>query len=158
MSSSVTSCRSKEVRAAGTDCFSISASFFSNPGIFPYCNSDALPKSPCLCACSNSMRACSNCVCTTLTAFTAAFSFCHCTVSALDFSFRFASSPSRRRNRSLLAASFSFASDVRSISSCRICRSSWSSSVGLESNSILMREAASSTRSIALSGRNRSVM
>ncbi len=61
-------------------------------------------------------------------------------------------------NRSLLAGSFSFLSDWRSISNCKIWRSSWSSSVGLESSSILMRDAASSTRSIALSGRKRSVM
>ena len=93
-----------------------------------------------------------------LTALTAVFSFCHCAVSALDLSFKFASVLSISLSRSLLAASFSFASDVRSISNCKICRSSWSSSVGLESSSILMRDAASSTRSIALSGRKRSVM
>ena len=61
-----------------------------------------------------------------------------------------------RRSRD--AASFSFASAVRSISSCIARRSSSSISVGTESISMRSLEAASSTRSIALSGRKRSVM
>ena len=56
------------------------------------------------------------------------------------------------------ASSFSFFSAFCSISSCMICRSSWSISVGMESSSMRRRDAASSIRSIALSGRNRSVM
>ena len=55
-----------------------------------------------------------------------------------------------------LAVSFSSASC--SISSWMIRRSTTSISVGIESISIFSREAASSTRSIALSGRNRSAM
>ena len=49
-------------------------------------------------------------------------------------------------------------SDCSSISSCMMCRSTSSISVGLESISIRIRDAASSTRSIALSGRKRSAM
>ena len=46
----------------------------------------------------------------------------------------------------------------RSISSCITSRSITSISVGIESSSIFNRDAASSTRSIALSGRNLSLM
>jgi hypothetical protein len=52
----------------------------------------------------------------------------------------------------------SFFSASRSIFSCMIRRSSSSSSSGLESTCILSRAADSSTRSMALSGRKRSVM
>ena len=167
MSSSVTSWRSKVGRAFPPFTEGDARRRFpSSPASFP--NRESLPywicaasfdRSPARCACSSSSFACSNCDCTMLTALTAAFSFCHCAVSALDLSFKIGDgSLSISLSRSLLAGSFSFASDVRSISNCKICRSSWSSSVGLESSSILMRDAASSTRSIALSGRNRSVM
>ena len=66
------------------------------------------------------------------------------------------SSISARRLRE--ASSFSFFTASRSIFSWIIRRSSLSISSGLESISILMRAAASSIRSIALSGRKRSVM
>ena len=56
------------------------------------------------------------------------------------------------------ASSFSFFTASRSILSWIRRRSSWSIASGLESISILMRAAASSIRSIALSGRKRSVM
>ena len=52
----------------------------------------------------------------------------------------------------------SFAIAASSISSCRTARSAWSSSSGELSISIFSREAASSTRSIALSGSCRSEM
>ena len=100
MSSSVTSWRSNVGRAScptlpagGTPAArSNAASFFSKSGILPYWISEALLKSPRRWTCSSSIFACSSCVCTTLTALTAAFSFCHCAVSALDFSFKLASS------------------------------------------------------------------
>ena len=69
------------------------------------------------------------------------------------------SAPSRasaRRSRD--AASVSFFSASRSISSCRMRRVISSSSAGIESISVRSRAAASSTRSMALSGRNRSAM
>ena len=64
-----------------------------------------------------------------------------------------------RRGAPCDAASVSFFSAARSISSCMIApaRTS-SSSTGIESISMRSRDAASSTRSIALSGRKRSVM
>ncbi len=55
-------------------------------------------------------------------------------------------------------SSVSFASATRSISSWRMRRSTTSISVGIESISMRRRLAASSTRSIALSGRKRPVM
>jgi hypothetical protein len=58
----------------------------------------------------------------------------------------------------LEAASVSLPSASRSILSCITRRSISSSASGLLSTAIRTREAASSTRSIALSGKNRSVM
>ena len=68
------------------------------------------------------------------------------------------SSPSRRRSRSFEPASLSFFSASCSIFSRMMSRSSESSSSGLESTCIFSRAAASSIRSMALSGRKRSVM
>ena len=60
--------------------------------------------------------------------------------------------------RFLLASSVSFLSASRSISSCVTLRSTVSIGAGNESISIFNRDAASSTKSIALSGKKRSVM
>ena len=68
------------------------------------------------------------------------------------------SSSSSDWSRSFEAGSLSFLSASRSISSWRMRRSTSSSSAGIESISIRSFEAASSTRSIALSGRKRSEM
>ena len=62
------------------------------------------------------------------------------------------------RSRSFDAASLSFFSASCSIFSWMIARSISSSSSGFESTCMRRRDAASSTRSIALSGRKRSVM
>ena len=72
-------------------------------------------------------------------------------------SWRPASSSSSLASRSRDTSSFSLRSAARSISSWRARRSSTSTSVGMESISMRSREAASSTRSMALSGRNRPV-
>ncbi len=69
-----------------------------------------------------------------------------------------ASSRSSASSRALEASSVSLRRASRSISSWMRRRSSSSSSIGIESISIRSRLAASSTRSIALSGRKRSVM
>ena len=61
----------------------------------------------------------------------------------------------RRGGRSAVS---SLATATCSISSCLMRRSTSSISVGTEDSSIEIREAASSTRSIALSGRKRSAM
>ncbi len=63
-----------------------------------------------------------------------------------------------RPSRFFDASSFSFFTASRSIFSWIRRRSSLSIASGLESISILIRAAASSMRSIALSGRKRSVM
>jgi len=77
--------------------------------------------------------------------------------SAYSFSRRLISASISAR-RFFDASSFSFFTASRSILSWMMRRSSRSITSGLESISILMREAASSIKSIALSGRNRSVM
>ena len=88
----------------------------------------------------------------------ASFSCCQCVArrprSSLD-----RRAPSRAcRAAPTEALSFSLRSASRSISSCMMRRSISSSSAGIESISIRSFDAASSTRSIALSGRNRSAM
>lgn len=60
--------------------------------------------------------------------------------------------------RSLEASSFSFLRAASSISSCMTRRLRSSSSVGMLSISVRIMAQASSTRSMALSGRNLSVM
>ena len=87
----------------------------------------------------------------------ASFSDCQWAVMATDCSCRLAISSSRRARRSAEALSVSFASAIRSISSWRRRRVTTSSSVGIESISMRSRLAASSIRSMALSGRNRPV-
>ncbi len=87
----------------------------------------------------------------------ASFSDCQWAVMALDCSFRLAISSSSRASRSAEAGSVSFSRAIRSISSWRRRRVTTSSSVGIESISMRSRLAASSMRSIALSGRNRPV-
>ena len=88
----------------------------------------------------------------------ASFSACHCAFIAPDVSRSSASSRSIASRRVAEASSFSLASAWCSISSCMMRRSTSSISVGSESISMRSRDAASSIRSIALSGRKRSVM
>ena len=88
----------------------------------------------------------------------ACFSLCHWAFIAAERSCSSASSRSIAPVRSAEAASVSLRSDVSSISSCITRRSTSSISVGSESISMRSREADSSIRSIALSGRNRSAM
>jgi hypothetical protein len=87
----------------------------------------------------------------------AAFSFSQWTIMPPRCSTRSASSASRASSRSWLAESVSLASATFSISSWRTRRSTTSISVGRLSISMRSLEAASSTRSMALSGRNRPV-
>ena len=79
-------------------------------------------------------------------------------LSAFDCSRIPASSFSTAASRSRELASSSFFSACFSISSCVARRSSWSISVGMESIWMRSEAAASSIRSIALSGRKRSEM
>ena len=88
----------------------------------------------------------------------ASFSPCQWAFITLERSRRSASSRSIASRRATDASSFSFLSAWCSISSCWMRRSTVSISVGIESISMRSPEAASSIRSIALSGRKRSAM
>ena len=88
----------------------------------------------------------------------ASFSFCQCATIASRSSASSASSLSIASRRCFDDSSVSFASAAFSISSWRMRRSTTSISNGMESISIRSRDAASSTRSIALSGSWRPVM
>ena len=92
------------------------------------------------------------------TSWIACFSASQRDLSRANSSLRAASSFSVFASRAREPSSCSFSSPRRSISSCPIRRRTSSTSVGIESISMRSRDAASSTRSIALSGRNRSVM
>jgi hypothetical protein len=93
-----------------------------------------------------------------LIASIAPFSVCQRAFISEDRSRSSASSDSIASRRAFEASSVSFDSAWRSISSCWRRRSTSSISTGIESISILSRDAASSIRSIALSGRKRSAM
>jgi len=159
MSSSETSCASRRW-PWGFSCsvFSAAASFFCSSGRRPYWIWAARFKSLRRWACSSSSFVCSIWLLIMLTALMAAFSFCHWAFNCRDCSLKLARSCSSFWSRSREASSFSFRSAFCSISSCWIWRSNWSISVGRESSSMRSREAASSIRSIALSGRKRSAM
>ena len=77
-------------------------------------------------------------------------------VISSDFACSSLISASRRCIRSWLAGSFSLRSASTSMRSCIRRRSTSSSSSGLDSTAMRRREAASSIRSMALSGRKRS--
>ena len=87
----------------------------------------------------------------------AAFSDSHWAFMESAWVRRSASSRRNASRRSLDALSFSPFSACSSISSCMTRRVTASSSAGMESISVRMSADASSTRSMALSGRNRSL-
>ena len=158
MSSSVTSSLSMD---CSSDCTSDSlrlrsSSFVFSSGSCPYWISLARARSPMRWARSSSNFASSICSCKTRVSPKLLFSACHWALRPLAVSFKDASSCSNFCKRSWLALSFSFINACRSISACMIWRSTTSISTGMLSSSILSRDAASSTRSTALSGRNRS--
>ena len=142
--------------AASADASSeASASSFSRAGIRPYSSSEALARSPSRWARSASMRSSSSDFFSSPTRLRPDFSASHRAVSAASCSFRSARSRRNRTSRSAEAASDSRASASSSIFSRSTARCSSSISVGLESISMRRRDADSSIRSIALSGRNR---
>ncbi len=131
---------------------------FSSSGIFPYCSSAMRPRSPARRAASISRRSRSS---------SSRMCAVPCSEAFSDFqiSSRSAYSFSRPRNVSCRvarrlreASSVSFFSASCSIFSWMMRRSSRSSASGFESISMRMRAAASSIRSIALSGSWRSAM
>ena len=87
----------------------------------------------------------------------ACFSPSQCFFISATWALSKASSSSSTSRRSFDAVSVSFDRATCSISSCRMRR--WTTSISVGSESISMRSllAASSTRSMALSGRNRLV-
>ncbi len=135
-----------------------SRSCFSSSGSVPYWSSAAFARSPLRVTASIWKRACSICSFVERIFWIASFSCCQCAFMPAEVSRSSASSFSTFPRRSFEALSVSFLSAWRSISSWMSLRSTSSISVGMESISMRRREAASSMRSMALSGRNRSVM
>ena len=131
---------------------------FSSSGIRPYLISATFSSSASRSALSASIFSCSIWCWQAWISLMSFFSFCQWISIWLLCSRRSASCRSRLRSRFLAAASDSFFSASRSISSWVIFRFRLSSSSGIESISIRRAEVASSIRSIALSGRKRSVM
>ena len=128
----------------------------SSSGILPYSSSEALPRLPARLACSDSIRSASICSIKSPICVKLAFSFCHVALSAFAFSLSSASSATSFSRRCCDALSCSFSNACCSIWSWIIRRSTSSISSGTLSISIRRRDAASSTKSTALSGRKRS--
>src|SRR5438093_1349913 len=131
---------------------------FSRLASVPYLSSAAFAKSAARSARSMSARIASRRPFFSRISSIAAFSCFQCARSSDELSFSSARSRSSRARRSFEAWSVSRRSASRSTSSWRMRRSTSSSSAGIESISIRSFDADSSTRSMALSGRNRSVM
>ena len=137
---------------------SASLSLRSRSGITPYASSPALPSSPLRWAISSSERALSSCSLIFCESASLSLADFHEAVRAADFCSSPLSSFSSFCSRSLDAVSDSFFNASRSILSRMMRRSSSSSSSGLLSTCMRMRLAASSIKSMALSGRKRSEM
>jgi hypothetical protein len=120
--------------------------------------SEALPRSPVRMACSSSWWACSILDLISRMPWMQATSFCQWAFFCFTSSFRSARVFSSFFKRSRLSLSFSFFNASRSISSWVARREISSISVGIESISMRSRLAASSIRSMALSGWKRSEM
>ena len=158
ISSAPTSVRSNFALAPAASPDSAFFSCASSCGIFPYWISDIFCQSPFLRASSITWRSFSISSLMCCEPATAAFSdFQISSRSENSFSSRAISSSISVR-RFWDDSSFSFLTASRSMRSWIIRRSSRSIDSGLESISIRIREAASSMRSMALSGRKRSVM
>ena len=130
----------------------------SSCGSLPYCSSASLSYWPLRCSSAICWRSFSISSLMCWLPATCAFSAFQIS-SRSEYSFSsLAISASISAKRLREASSFSFFTASRSMRSWIRRRSSRSIDSGLESISILMRAAASSIRSIALSGRKRSVM
>ena len=159
------------ISSASTSSFSIfrsfwtSASFaeadailFSRSATTPYRSSATRARSPSRSFRSDSVFASSTCPFIFLIDWMSSFSTFQCALRAVRCSPHDASSLSISASLSFDPSSLSRRIPSRSISSCFIFRSTESSSSGIESISMRSFDAASSIRSIALSGRNRSGM
>jgi len=141
--------------AAAAVAAAISASSF---GMSPYLSREADSKSASRSARSAWPSSSSSCCLSSPTLFRLDFSRSQRATSAVSCSCRSARSARSRSSRSLLAGSASLASAISCIFIRSTDRCSSSISTGRESISIRSRDAASSIRSMALSGRNRAVM
>ena len=130
----------------------------SSRGISPYRSREALSKSASRSARSAWPSASSSCFLRSPTLFRLDFSRSQRATSAVSCSWWSARSARSRSSRSLLAGSASLASAISCIFIRSTDRCSSSISTGRESISIRSLDAASSIRSMALSGRNRAVM
>ena len=161
--SSAPTCVRKSLCTPSLDSFLLSLAFaslrrFSNSGNLPYCNSATLLKSPLRVSSSiwKRMRSISSLTCAP--PWAEAFSdFQMSSKSEYSLPTLMISSSSNSM-RLIDASSFSLRTASRSILSCIKRRSNLSITSGLESISILILAAASSIKSIALSGKKRSVM
>ena len=138
--------------------FSASPSIFSSSGITPYDSSPAFARLPSRLAISRSARARSSSSFISRAPASLSRSACHCTVISDERSCKSARSFSSASRRSFEARSSSSFSASASICFCIISRSSASNSSGLLSTSMRRRLPASSIKSMALSGKKRSVI
>ncbi len=146
------------VRASSPACAAACARSRSSAGISPYISREAVSKSASRCARSACPRRSSSCFFSSPTLFRLDFSRSQRARRPVSCSCLSARSARSRSSRSLLAGSASLASASSSIFIRSTARCSSSISTGRESISIRSLDAASSMRSMALSGRNRAVM
>ena len=159
MSSSVTlSCKSPFSPLPLSAAFSLSSSCFLSSGSLPYLSCAALLRSYSLSAVSASRFTRSISSRSFCTLFMLSFSFCKRAFMAEYFSLSSAISLRRLSSLASESLSVSFLSEVSSISRVVILRFTSSISLGIEFISVFMLAHASSTRSIALSGKNLSVI
>ncbi|MNS73090.1 hypothetical protein D3C72_1065200 [compost metagenome] len=166
ISSAPTRVRSSRGRLSSPSAFSAasaaptSAAFrrASRSGSLPYCSSASLSNWPLRCSSAISARTLSISSLMAWVPCTAAFSAFQISSKSLYSRCSFSSSSSMTPRRRLEASSVSFLTASRSIFNWMMRRSSLSITSGLESISMRMRAPASSIRSMALSGRKRSVM
>ncbi len=154
ISSSVTLSRSRTL--SGFSDFSASSSSFCSLGRVPYLSSAARFRSYLRSAAAMSALVFSISSRSFCTLPMSVFSFSQRAFMALKVSRSWESCSRSRDRRSWLTSSFSFCRAASSISSCMIFRLTSSSSAGMESISVRIMAQASSTRSMALSGRKRS--
>ena len=127
-------------------------------GSLPYCSSAAFSRLYSRCATWIWLFTSSNSSLSFRTRSTSCFSCSHVAFICLDCSRSSSNSFRSTSRRSWLRWSVSFLSAASSISRCMIFLEISSNSAGIESSSVLIIAHASSTRSIALSGRKRSVI
>ena len=158
--SAISSCETSSFKSAPSlaSTASSACSFSSSSGILPCRSWATVLRSYSRSAFSMAIRVTSSSSRTARISSMAPFSLSHCARNTPTSSRTFASSLESTVKRALEASSFSFFKAASSISSCSARRVSASSSCGMLSISVRISAQASSTRSIALSGKKRSVI